>query len=317
MNTNLQHTKTYHLDQNVRGFVSTKNEKVEKIGTLIRQRILERYFPEKYEAILPFALLEYAGIQQRSILQQIDVPKSVVCHRSIKDIKDFLENIFKEKLPEYKINEKLQNKLKHSNEYAKPFLKESIALLPKIYGLIIVQLSWDRFSQMEWSKDALDEENLRIRKSIVRLISQEPYLYVLRHCHHLLPLLTKRDPNALEEVEYLLQVEVEYFLQIMEKMKVKFNEDIGDCELIHTVIHGQPSENFQKSRVVDCYTMDDVKDIKRRLIVCLFFYKLLNYRLNSQYFGKIYIIDQQTGDEKEEINIEDYFPDKVLERTVK
>ena len=44
MNTNLQPTKTYHLDQNVRGFISTKNEKVERkrIGKLIRERVSAR-----------------------------------------------------------------------------------------------------------------------------------------------------------------------------------------------------------------------------------------------------------------------------------
>ncbi|MDE0151683.1 MAG: hypothetical protein OXK80_04200 [Bdellovibrionales bacterium] len=308
MNTNLQHTKTYHLDQNVRGFVSTKNERVEKIGKLIRERVSARYFPEKHEAVLPFALLEYAGVRQKSILQQIEIPKSVVCQRSIRGIKDFLESTFKEKLPECKIHEKLQNKLKHSNDYAKPFLRESIALLPKIYPVIIAQLSWDRCSQMEWSKDKPDEERLKIRKMIVRSIVQEPDLYILRHCCHLLPLLTKRDPNAIEGVEH--------FLQIMEKMKVKPDEDIGDCELIHTAINGQPSEKSQKSRVVDCYTMDDLKDIKRRFIVCLFFYELLNYRLNSQYFGKVYIIDKQTGEEIDEIDVRDYLPSKVLQRII-
>ena len=65
--------------------------------------------------------------------------------------------------------------------------------------------------------------------------------------------------------------------------------------------------------------MDNPKDIKRRLIVCLFFYDLFkktgsHLELNSQYFGKIYVIDQQTGDEKDPINLEDYSTKKVLER---
>ena len=101
-------------------------------------------------------------------------------------------------------------------------------------------------------------------------------------------------------------------------MTLKSNQDIGDCELIHTAIHGQPSINFKKARIVDCYTMDPPDEIKRRLIYVLFFYECLkkkfNYNWNMEYSGKIYILDQQAGEEKEKIIVKDYVYEKMLNR---
>ena len=71
---------------------------------------------------------------------------------------------------------------------------------------------------------------------------------------------------------------------------------------------------------MDCYIMDDAREIKRRLISCIFFYQMLetapfnsNYKFDSKYFGKIYILDDR-GQQKEKIDVADYEPNKVLVR---
>ena len=294
---------TYHLDQNVRGFVSSKNN---KIGQSIRDRISNRYPYEKHEAILPFAVLEYAGIQQKKILQNIQVPKGI--EEIIERLVNFLKSEFREKLPKSKINQGLENNLKYSNEYAKPFLKGCIDILPETYDLIIAQLSWDRLSYLEWV--SLDIEQ------IARSLCEKPYLYALRHYRHIQPFLPK-NRECLRESGELGNL----FLQVIKKMKLKPNQDIGDCEFIHTAIHGQPSIHFKKTRIVDCYTMDPPDEIKRRLIYVLFFYECLekkfNYTLNMKYSGKIYILDRQTGEEKEEIIVKNYMCKDMLKRIKK
>ena len=306
MNIQRQGADAYHLDQNVRGVLSSKNDTK---GKCIMKRISERYFPKKYEVILPLALLEYAGIPQKRIFQSIHVPERLVRSRNIKTITDFFKNSFKEKLPRNVINKRLKDKLSHSSKYAKPFLNECISILPKTYNLIIDQLSWDRLSDLEWSEYVSSDKMPTIRKLIAVFLCNEPDLYALRYCYHLLPLF---------KLEKYKNESAEVFLQIIQEMKIESNKDIGDCELIHTAIHGQPSGNFQNKRIVDCYTMDNSEDIKRRLITCLFVYELLqdsfNYTLTMEYSGKIYVIDQHTNEEIDEIIVNDYVCEKVLKK---
>ena len=105
----------------------------------------------------------------------------------------------------------------------------------------------------------------------------------------------------------------------MKKVTLKPNKDIGDCEFIHTAINGQSSTNLEKKRrVVDCYTMDSAKEIKRRLILCLFYYKVLEetpiqYKFSTKYCGKVYIMNHN-GEEEETINVEDYLPKIIMNK---
>lgn len=309
MNIQMQNANTYHLDQNVRGRVSRKND---KIGQRIRDRVSTRYPNEKHEAILPFALLEYAGISQQTLFKSIRRIPNKIHPMNTEEIEIFLKNELKKKLPESTIKQRLKDNLKYSNEYAKPFLKGCIDILPKTYDLIIDQLSWDRLSYLEWIKDVSSNVSLDItkqkliREQIARLLCKKPYLYVLRHCRHIQPLLLPEE----KEQEKLNELG-NSFLKVIKEMTLKPNQDIGDCELIHTAIHGQSSIQFTQVKIVDCYTMDNPDEIKRRLIMCLFFYECLKQssfrdKLNMEYSGKIYILDQQTGEEKEEIIVKDY-----------
>ena len=146
---------------------------------------MKKYQPTKHEAILPFALLEYAGISIKKIFSKIpNIPDSLLCAKplDLKSIKEHFEEYTKKKITEGCIKGKLEKQLKHDNKYSYPFVLESKRILPEIYSLIIAQLSWDRFTKMEWnkgkgikSKDLL----LKIRKEIHQFICKEN-LYTLR-----------------------------------------------------------------------------------------------------------------------------------------
>ena len=265
---------TYHLDQNVRCLISKG---------YINKNFLDKYSPyNKHEAILPFALLEYAGIKiKENVLLKMTEPEEISLFKdkknqilNLKKIKESFDNQLREKLPKESIKQKLKEKItyRYENEYARPFIKGCIECLSKssVYDLIITQLSWDRFSQMKWSEhiSKLNIILLRgIKKEIAKLIAKENYLYVLRHCQY----LSQTPYFSMTEYED----DKELLMEMMRKVRIKPNMDIGDCELIHVAINGQPSENFKKRKIIDCYTMDSAKEIKRRLLLCSFFYGMV------------------------------------------
>lgn len=311
-------THTYHLDQNLRGEISKGN---------IDTTFLKNKYYQK-EAILPVALLEYAGIKDiKKIIREINIPRSLVNENPIKlyKIKEHLENELKGKLSEDYIKERLKERQQWDNNYSKTFAQECITILPFIYNRVISHLAWDRFSQMKWSKQISDSDKYLlkdIRREICKFISQEN-LPVLRHCSHLFGEVCKLTP------EENLPEEIITFMEIIKKVNIEHNKDIGDCEFIHTAINGQPRGSDHKlSKVVDCYTQDPVKEIKRRLILCSFFYYLLElasntssydfqYKFNQKYCGRIYIIDER-GNEKEKMGAKDYFPiNKILQQKKK
>ncbi len=300
-------TYTYHLDQNLRGKVSKG---------FLAKKFLDKYqgAPVK-EAILPLALLEYAGIEGiKKIIREITIPQSLLDKNTIEcvAIKEHWENELKSKLPEKCIKEKLKERHQRDNNYAESFAQECINILPDIYNMLIAYLSWDRFSKMEWS-DHISDKNLlqKIRLDIGKLISKEN-LPVLRHCaNHLLNERGFTIPDSKNP-------DINTLVEIIKKTKIKYNADMGDCEFIHTAINGQPSADHKQRAIVDCYTMDPVKEIKRRLIFCFFFYETLEYgfqyQFNPEYCGRIYIIDEK-GNEKEKIEVTDYYPiNKILQR---
>ena len=298
-----QKTSTYHLDQNVRGLISKD---------LIQLKFLDRYYPEKHEALLPFAALEYAGIDIKKIfLQILPIPKSILSSEplNLKHIKDYFESQIKEKLPDKQITEKIKERLEYDNKYAKPFIEACMRELskPYLYALIVNQLVWDRFSQMEWSKEIPENLIVDIRKAIAKIVVKNSHLYILRHCAYLSKILP----------DFSLDENQRFLMETMQKVKIKQNMDIGDCELIHVALNGQSSGNLKKKRTVDSYTMDDSKEIKRRLILCHFFYEILSfdlgYKFNLDHFGKIYIIDER-GQEMETIEAKDYNSSSVLRK---
>ena len=85
--------ETYHLDQNVRDGISK--------GRIGRQ-FLEKYRLKKYEAILPFALLEYAWIPIKQVLSTIPkIPDSLLYTKPlelIKKVKEHFEKYISEKM---------------------------------------------------------------------------------------------------------------------------------------------------------------------------------------------------------------------------
>lgn len=300
-----QQTSTYHLDQNVRGFISRNH---------IDQRFLDKYYPEKYEAILPLAVLEYAGTKIKRMLSQIEKPKNILSLKplNLPKLKEYFDSQIEKKLLKDSIEIKLRDRLKYDNRYAKPFTENCIEALsrPGFYELIVNQLSWDRFSQMKWTMNVPEITLRGIRKEAAKLIVKHSHLYILRHCEYLSKILA----------DFPLEEDQDFLMRIMSKITIKPNMDMGDCELIHVAINGQSSENLKKRKSVDCYTMDDVKEIKRRLISCVFSYKMLesasvdsNYKFDSTYCSKIYVIDKK-GQQKEEIKVADYMPNKVLMR---
>lgn len=293
-------TVTYHLDQNVRGHLYKGH---------IDNSFLNEY--EK-EAILPFSLLEYAGIRIKDIFQTIDEPQEISNFRnkpdylSLLNIKHSFDNQIRNKLSINDIKSKLNQRCEQ--KYAELFRTECLRILPDIYkSLIIPQLSWDRFNQMKWSDGISTNQLKAIHKEIAKLIIKQPILYTLRFANY-----TQEIPSDLEKENESIRI----YLDIMNKVKIKPNVDIGDCEFIHTAINGQLSPDCQQRRKADCYTMDPEKEIKRRLILCLFFYEILekqfpDYQLDRQYFSKIYVLDNK-GREKEIIDVKDYQPRFVV-----
>lgn len=298
---------TYHLDQNVRGQISKG---------LINNSFLYKCYPKKIEAISPFALLEYAGIGGKEVFLAIPkLPNSLLLTKplEIKKVKEHFEKHIKQKITKEYIKEKLEQQLKHDNEYARPFIIECINILPEIYDDIINQLSWDRFTQMQWSERIKNKRLLsEIRAEIARLVCRG-HLYVLRHCHYInqIPYTDiDNEPNTIHT-----------YVGIMQRVNLKPNIDIGDCEFVHIAINGQSSSDYTKRRIVDCYTMDPAQEIKRRLILCLFYYEMLEkepiqYKFQFQHCGKIYIINSKDI-EKEVINVKDYLPNKIMYKIAK
>ena len=298
----MQQISTYHLDQNIRGRISKGH---------MSQHFLEKYYPKKYEAILPLAVLEYAGIQiKQNLFFEIN-PPPLSESLDLQKIKEYFDSQIEEKLPKNSIEEKLRERLQHDNEYAKLFAKKCLDALSSdgFYDLIVNQLSWDRFSQMKWINNNSKIDLRAIRRDIAKLIIKHDHLYVLRHFKYFSENLPDFPLN-----------ENQKFLDIIKKIKLKPNMDIGDCELIHVAINGQSSGDLSRRKPVDCYSGDNAKEIKRRLIACLYFYEILesapvdsNYQFDSTYCSNIYIIDER-GQQKEEIKVSDYMPNKVLMR---
>ena len=300
-------TDTYHLDQNVRDGISKG-----RIG----QQFLEKYRFKKHEAILPFALLEYARISIKKIFSKVPkLPDLLLFTKplEIKKIKEHFEKHIKKEITKEYVKEKLEKQLKHDNEYARPFIIECINTLPEVYDVIIAQLSWDRFTQMKWSERIQNKRLLsEIRKEIAKLVCKG-HLYVLRHCHYINQISYTDIDNETNAVHT--------YVDIIQRVKLKPNMDIGDCEFIHTAINGQSSSDLKKRKIVDCYTMDPAKEIKRKLILCLFYYEMLEkepiqYKFQFQHCGKIYIINNKSI-EKEIINVKDYLPNKIMYKIAK
>ena len=305
----MQNISTYHLDQKLRGKVSKG---------LLDFRFLNK--PYKTEAILPVALLEYAGIKDiEKIIRKIIIPQSLTHEHPIElyKIKEHLENELKKKLPETLIERRLKERGQRDNDYARPFAQKCISILPSIYNVLIPQLSWDRFSQMQWSKHIRDKYLLKqIRSEIYKFISKEN-LPILRHCANHLINETNFANTDNEDTD------LNYLMEVMKKTKIKNSADIGDCEFIHTAINGQLSADHKQRVAVDCYTMDSVKEIKRRLILCFTFYQVIleyassqfgfQYKFDPKYYGRIYIVDE-LGNAKEKIEVNDYPIKEVLLR---
>ncbi len=219
-----------------------------------------------------------------------------------------MEDKLKKKISIASIKTRLKERQKDI-EYAQGFTEKCIKTLPEIYDILISQLSWDRFSQMKWS------EQMKWGEQIMKLIAKQN-LYVLRYCFHFFNKSGFLDINNKNE-------DVNHLKSIIQKAKIEPNKDIGDCEFIHTAINGQSSTNLKKRVPVDCYTMDPIKEIKRRLILCFSFYYLMEresttyrdfqYKFEPQYCGNIYIIDD-TGRTKEKIKVIDYHIEKVFQR---
>ena len=204
-----QRVSTYHLDQKVRGLISKGR---------IKLKSLDKYYSEKHEALLPFAVLEYAGINIKKIFLQIpSIPQNFLLSRPLNlgKIKEYFENQIKEKLPQKYIKEKIKEKLKYDNDYAKPFIKECMKELskPYLYNLIIDQLSWDRFSQMEWLGDNSEITLRKIHINIAKIVIKETSLYILRHCAY----LSKIRPD------FLLNEDEDFLMETMQKVKIKLN----------------------------------------------------------------------------------------------
>ena len=303
-------THTYYLDQNLRGKISKG-----KINTTF---LRNKYYQKP--AILPVALLEYAGIKGiKTLIREIIIPQSLIDKNPLElhKIKEHLENELRNKLPKKHIEERLKDRVKNDNNLSQDFAQECIRSLSNIYNILIAQLSWDRFSQMKWDKYISNNNILgQIRIEICKLISKEN-LPVLRHCaNHLLKKTSFADTDNED-------TDLNYLMEIIKKTKVEHDKDIGDCEFIHAAINGQSLADHKQRVAVDCYTMDPVKEIKRRLILCSDFYGTLEYvssqydfqyKFNPKYCGRIYIIDEQ-GNVKEKIDVKDYFPiNKVLLR---
>ena len=298
-----QRTSTYHLDQRVRGLISRNH---------IDQRFLDKYYPEKHEAILPLAVLEYAGIKKK-VLSQIEKPKNILSLKPLNllKIKEYFDNQVRKKIPKDSIEIKLKESLKYDNKYAKPFTEQCIEALstPDFYELIVNHLSWDRFSQMKWTVNVPEITLRGIRKEIANLVVKHDHLYILRHCQYLSEI----------SADFPLNDEQDFLMNSTQKLNIKPNMDMGDCELIHVaIIKGQSSGNLKKRKPVDCYTMDNAEEIKNRLTSCIFLYQMLevfasDYKFDPTYFSTIYIIDEK-GQQKEEINVADYEPKKVLMR---
>ena len=298
---------TYHLDQNIRGKLSKRH---------LDLQFLDK--PYKKEAILPVALLEYAGIKGiKKIMKSLAIPQALINQNliDIAKIKKYWEDDLKKKISMTNIKTRLKDR-QGDNEYAEPFTNKCIEILPKIYNLLIAQLSWDRFSYMKWSEHISDEQLLRnIREQIVTLIAKQN-LYALRHFSYLSNKFDFLDINNKNE-------DVNHLKRIIKRAKVEPNVDIGDCEFIHTAINGQSSSNLEKRVIVDCYTMDPIKEIKRRLIACFSFYYLMErhsttyrnfqYKFEPQYCGNIYAVDEE-GRTKEKIQVIDYHIEKVFQK---
>ena len=291
-------TDTYHLDQRVRGLISAGRIRIDS---------LDKY---RDETILPCAVLEYAGIGIKPIFLKIEEPKEALKSQNLPKVKEYFDNQMKEKLPIEIIERNLNERISNDNIYARPFAQKCLTSLSKdkLYDLLISQLSWDRFSQIHWHKH---KSHIFALRNIARLIIKENLLYVLRHAKYTNLLFFKEGENEIERC----------FFSIIDKVKIKPNMDIGDCELIHVAINGQSSGDFKKKRKVDCYTMDSAKEIKRRLILCMFFYGCLeiarslkvSYKFDLNYCGRIYFLNE-TGGIKEVIDVKDYLPVRVVER---
>lgn len=224
--------ETYHLDQNVRDDISKGR---------MDQQFLKKYRFKKHEAILPFAVLEYARIPIKKILSTIPkLPNSLLFAEplELKAVKEHFEEWIRDKIKKEYIKEKLEKQLQHDNKYARPFIIECVNVLSEIYDITMTQLSWDRFTQMKWSKD-IEKKHLiaDIRGEIAKFISKEN-LYILRLCHYFNEIPYMDMDNEPDEIQK--------YIDIMQKNKLKPNKDIGDCEFIHTAINGQISPCLKK-----------------------------------------------------------------------
>jgi len=94
----MQKVSTYHLDQNVRGLIS-KNR--------INQSFLNKYYPEKYEAILPCAVFEYAGIPIKEVFNKIKEPE-LPEPLNLKKIKEYFDKKIENNLSKKDIEKKLK-----------------------------------------------------------------------------------------------------------------------------------------------------------------------------------------------------------------
>lgn len=313
----------FHFDQNVRDSIRRNSDYKRKIESLL-------YEKDYQEVMLPFSTLEYAGISaKKTIFKDLNIPEEFLKSLDIPKMKEWVEDEIRKRIPRDliigKLKDKLRNKNKESLHYlkwTKPFLERHITYFSEdnykgsnyFYEVIIARLSWDKISKIPWMKYANDVGKNKIRQ----LYYQLSYLAVKEQLYILKVAVTfdgisrdsiQEDPNIKNEAKDFAK-KVSFMIS---NMGMKPDADLGDSEFIHVAINGQyVLGNPQKRRMVYCFTEDNEKDVKKKLIACHAFYNTLEsiqfrpfYKHDSSYSGTIYIVDKK-GNVKEEIKTSDW-----------
>ena len=312
------------FDQNVIVKMTKIDQHPQQFQENVKQTFLK---PNIKQAITPFSLLEFAGIQSKDIFNIFYKGKKLseypFKHDHLKSLTSYLKNQIKEQVTKDFLRQKLLDKKKreslHLNEVGEKLINGCFQyyINDDFYNNLIHNLYLDRLSQLNISKFSKEEKDdfnkIHLYPSIMRNICyKERTAGAFRAIKRINEDICQKIKKQETENTHLNQ-DRKKLKEILDNLKLSSNSDLVDCELIHLACFGYDGHYCR------CYTTDGESIIRKRLVFYLteviflenWFYKYLstnsaeweNYR--KKYLpkerpdwkcGRIFILDKDTGE---------------------
>ena len=310
-------------------------------------RFLEIY-EDPQQLLTPFSLLEFSGYNLKEVLNiQYEgrrLPEYPFQSYNEFDNNNLIEYIKKQTcktITKPNLREKLEKKLSRESEYLNEkgvlFINDYIEKIDLMYEDLINNLFWDQLSQINTSRFSPEDKVKYIMLCtcfVLSSICKKTLIGSLRTVYKLYDELRKKPIT--EQIKrnpklYETQKEIP---NILENRSLKSKGDLVDCELPHLAFFGFNSR--QKHDICHIYTTDSESTITNRMkLYCALVKNVISFIFDSKHysdyikhndkclwndiennrrpewkFGKVFILNQETGEKIKEISVTKTYEEK-------